>query len=368
MGDLDARGYVIVSSGGPAQCGAAQTGCETFARGTFEPASVCTRTCEAKGEEGPGAVVPTEPSCRAPLPGEPAGASPDGLVCTFSMISASTEAGRNFADYADCNVVRAQRPYYAAARPASNATDDPRLDDPQYMAELAWVTEQAEASACVCCHSSSKTPSGAAVWDTEAGPLWIDTVTDAALAMFGGYTDSTGFGFYAPEDNNGFDRSTTGLPTTDVPRLRAFVDVELRRRGLTEEEARAQPPFAPSFRELIEYEPEACDEGVGVDEEGTLPWTGGGARYPWIMAADARSPGAPPNWDLPDGTLWALRADFAGPPMSCGLRYGEVPPGAVQRVPSEDDAPASLVSGETYYLAAASDIAQPITRCLFEAP
>jgi len=365
VGDVDADGYVIVSAGEPSACGAAQTGCETFAGGTFAADAACDG-CAATGDEGPGAIVPQVPDCRPALAGEPGGGS-GAEVCTPTLISGSTEAGRFFADYADCDVVRSQRPYYAMA-PTVTETDpsDPRLSDAAYMAEVTWLTEQARASACVCCHSQSATPSGPAAWDVEAGPLWIDTVSDEALAMLAGFTDSAAFGYLEAEANNGFDRSTTGLPTTDVGRLQAFAEQELSRRGLTLEEASELPPFAPFFRDLIEFEPAACEDGVGLDEDGTLRWSGGGARYVWVLEADARSPGAPPNWDLPDGTLWALRVESDAVPMSCGMRYGELMEGVVQRVP-EVGAPPALVPGQTYYLAVMRDIAQPITRCLFTA-
>jgi len=367
VGDLDADGYVIVSAGEPSACGAAQTGCETFAGGTFSAAASCD-SCAATGDEGPGAVVPTAPDCRDPLPGEPAGAGPDGQVCTWSVISASTEPGRRYIDYADCDVVRSQRPYYADPSEGTDDPDDPRLDDAEYMAELDWVRTQAESSACACCHSDSGTPSGPAAWSFEAGPLWIDTVSDEALAMIAGYTDSAAFGFFEAEANNGFDRSTTGLPTTDVPRLQAFAERELTRRGLTVAQAEVLPPFAPFFRDLVEYEPEACDEGIGVDADGNVRWTGGGARYVWVMEADARSPGAPPNWDLPEGTLWAIRAEPDADAIGCGFAYGDAGAGVVQRVPADGAAPPALTSGARYYLAVMRDIAQPITRCLFTAP
>lgn len=367
VGDPSADGYVIVSSGGPAACGAAQTGCETFAGGTFVPDPACD-ACAATGEEGPGAIVPTSPDCRDPLPGEPPGAT-GGRVCTPALISGSTEPGRRFADYASCDVVRTQRPYYAMPSEAPTPRpDDPRLDDADYLAEVAWVREQVEASACSCCHTASLTPSGAAIWDTDVGPLWIDTVTDPALAMIAGFTDSSAFGFLPASENNGFDRSRTGLPTTDVERLRAFALGELERRGLTRAEAEALPPFAPFFQELIDHVPEDCDEGVGVDAEGRLRWTGGAARYVWVLEADARSPGVPPNWDLPDGTLWAITVPHDAAPLGCGMSYGELGPGALQRIPADGSAPPPLTSGETYYLAVMRDIAQPITRCRFVAP
>lgn len=366
VGDPDAEGYVIVHTGEPGACGGAQSGCETFAGGTFLPSDDCSG-CTATGDEGPGAIVPTEPDCRAPLAGSPPGLSA-GEVCTPTLISASTEPGRRFADYADCDVVRTQRPYYSMPPEGETDPSDPRLDDAAYLEEVAWVRAQAEASACVCCHSDADTPSGPALWNIDAGDLWIDTVSDEALAMFAGFTPSASFGFLPVEENNGFDRSTTGLPTTDVPRLQAFAETELARRGLTRAEAEALDPFAPQFQELIDHEPEPCEDGIGLDDSGTLQWSGGAARYLWVLEPGSASPGVPPNWDLPDGTLWALKAESESPPMSCGMTYGAVVDGTTQRVPADGSEPPALTSGETYYLAVMRDLAQPITRCLFIAP
>jgi hypothetical protein len=367
LGTVGGMGYTITSSGGPSACGPAQSACETFARGTFTPAPICVG-CELTGSETTGGFTPMTVDCRDPRPGEPAGTGPGGQVCTPTIISGSTEPGRQYADYASCDVVRTQRPYYMRRSTAPMAgADDPRLADTTYMGEVDWLRTQAEASACACCHTASRTPAGAGIWDTEAGPLWVDTVSDAALAMLAGFTDSAAFGYLPAAQNNGFDRSTTGLPTTDVPRLQAFATRELARRGLTVDQARGLPPFAPFFRDLIDYRPSACPDGVGVDASGALHWTGGTARYISVLRADAPSPGVPPNWDLPEGTLWAIAVPPTSLPMGCGTQYGALPPNAYQRVPATGAAPA-LVSGETYYLYVQRDVAQPITRCTFTAP
>ncbi len=361
----EAGGYETVSSGDGDGCGAAQSACETFAGGTFVAGAACDSCAPAPAITGQ-PFIPVYTDCRPAAEGEPAGAS-DGEVCTPTVVSGSTEPQRRYADYADCAVVRSQRPYYPRVPEAPAVDGDPRLDDAAYLGEVAWVKQQAEASACACCHTASDTPMGAAVWDTEAGPLWIDTVSDEALAMLGGYTDSAAFGFLPAAENNGFDRSQTGLPTTDVERLRAFVADELARRGLTTEQAGALPPFAPIFRELIEFEPQPCEAGQGMDADGTLRWTGGGARYVYVLEADAQAPGVPPNWDLPAGTLWSISVPPTALEMGCGMTYGQLPTGAVQRLPAEG-APPALTSGETYFLYVLRDIAQPITRCLFTAP
>ena len=111
----------------------------------------------------------------------------------------------------------------------------------------------------------------------------------------------------------------------------AFLDRELMRRGLTVAEARELPPFAPFFRELIEFEPEACDDGIGLDAEGTLHWTGGNARYLSVLEADAQAPGVPPNFDLPEGTLWSIAVSPEATSIACSLPYGTLPEGVSQR-------------------------------------
>ena len=69
----------------------------------------------------------------------------------------------------------------------------------------------------------------------------------------------------------------------------------------------------------------------------------------------AQSPGVPPNWDLPDGTLWAIAVPPTSLPMGCGTAYGALPTTAFQRVPATG-APPALVSGETYYLYVQRDV------------
>jgi hypothetical protein len=91
--------------------------------------------------------------------------------------------------------------------------DDPRLSDEAYLAELAWVTEQVEASGCVCCHDSKVLGKQAGEWDIRLGPLWLDSLPDTGLALFAGLADSSTLGAYHPEDNNGFNRDITGIPS-----------------------------------------------------------------------------------------------------------------------------------------------------------
>ncbi len=73
------------------------------------------------------------------LPAEDAGQSANGQVCTWQAISGCTEEGRRYSDYASCDIVRSQRPYYPAPPAATAGREDKRLEDSQYVAELDWV-------------------------------------------------------------------------------------------------------------------------------------------------------------------------------------------------------------------------------------
>lgn len=301
------------------------------------------------------------------LEGEPGGDGPDGQVCTWEAISGATEEGRRYVDYASCEPVLSQRPYWAYDVPSSAIPDDPRLDDPAWVAEFEWVTGQVESSACVCCHSADLAPDGPSGWYLEADGVWLDTVDDDGLAMLAGWVDSTAFGAFDPDDNNGFARELTGQPTTDPARMRAFLEGELDRRGLVPGDFSETRPFGGPLYDQLFYEPQACAGGEGVGADGGVRWAGGAARYVYVLEADAMSPGVPPNLDTPDGTLWRLDVSHLEPAVDSGIDFGSEPPGASQVVPADGPAPA-LQSGEQYYLVALRDIYQPITRCLFTAP
>lgn len=357
---------VVVPGADADSCRQQERGCEIFGGGIFVPAPVCGGDDLPEGE---GTVFqwPTL-ECRAPLEGEPAGQSADGEVCTWSMISGCTEPGRKFAEYASCEQVRTQRPYSAVPPNPPPVDPDPRLADPQYAAELAWVTEQVEACACVCCHQTSETPEGAAIWDIEAPGNWINTFSPYGLAFAGGFLDSYLLGAYASADNNGFDRERTGIPTTDPDRLRAFFAKELEFRGTSAEAFAGQDPVPGIFYQQAIFAPQACAEGEGVAADGTLTWAGGRARYVYVLDAGAENPGVPPNLDLPAGTRWRVEVPWDTEPMTSGaVRYGTIPDGARQAFPA-GGSPGALQPGTTYYLYVLADIAVPITRCLFTAP
>ncbi|MEO1269853.1 MAG: proteinase inhibitor [Myxococcota bacterium] len=364
-GSPEGEGYAIISAGDDTSlCAPAEVGCTLLGGERFELGNTCMDEEPVVTDPTQGGVfIPPFEECVPPREGEPAGNGPDGTVCTQQAISGATEPGRRYEDYGRCEVVLSQRPYYPVppAGPAG-AEDDPRLDDPVYMEELTWVTEQIEATACTCCHVERLTPNGPSNWYTDAGVLWVDTMADSGVAMMAGLADSTAFGAFAPERNNGFDRDTTGTPTTDIERMRAFFVAELERRGASTREADYEPFGGPLYNQLI-FEPPRCDT-QGITAEQGVYWTGGTARYVYILEADALNPGVPPNLDRPEGTLWKLDVPPDNDPIERGFGYGTLPEGAVQAWP-EGGEPAPLTVGEDYYLYVLRDVALPVTRCIF---
>jgi hypothetical protein len=303
--------------------------------------------------------------CRAPVEGDTTDAA-DGQVCTNVFIGGCTEPGKRFQDYGSCDVVRTQRPFWQKDPSGTTSADDPRLKDEAFMAELGWVTEEAAACGCVCCHSSGALPE-TAVWDIDSDGIWTDALTDRGVAMFTGELSSEILGAYPPDENHGFDRDTSILPTTDVGRMVAFFQAELDRRGVTDDDIAGMTPFGAGILEQASKAPEACVKGEGVDAEGLVHWTGGDARYVYVLREGSATPTIPPNLDTPEGTLWRLDMKPSSEPVATGITYGSTPAGSVQKVPSQG-APPTLTSGETYHLVALRDVLFARTSCLFVAP
>lgn len=356
------------------RCASVKRGCEFFGGGSFQPTALCGGLPTDSGPRGLPTFQQPYLACKAPLPGEPAGRGDQGLVCTWSAISAATEEGRDFNDYGDCNTVRTQRPYYPVPAASDANRADPRMDDPAYAAEVQWVKQQVQATACVCCHST-RAPQGTSNWFVESGPNFANSFLPRGLAMGAGWINTVTFGAYPPEQNNGFTRATPANPThtifvtTDDARMRRFFEGELAHRGLTRADFEGQTFGVGPLDEQYTFVPKACEAGEGVAADGTITWVGSPARYLYVLAASSASPGVPPNLDLPMGTLWRLDVPWLnGTPMPSGsVKYGVVPEGNAQRAPAEG-APPALESGQTYYLYVMQDIAIPVTRCLFTAP
>ena len=309
-----------------------------------------------------GAWIPPFEDCRAPLAGE-TGQGPEGKVCTNVMISGCTEPGKYYPDYAACAVVRTQRPFWPAPPAKEPSADDPRLQDTAYMSELAWVTEQLEASACTCCHDSRVLDGKVGQWDIHRGPIWLDTLSDTGLALFVGLADSSALGAYPASENHGFDRERTGVPTTDTDRMQRFLRAEMQHRGISEEQARAVPPFGGPIYTNLSMPTVAC-RGQGVDADGRVQLADATVRYVYVMQDNARNPGVAPNMDLPEGTLWRLDVLASAAPIAGGFAYGSTPEGTFQARPEKERAPL-LSKGQRYKLYALRDVGLPVVNCTF---
>jgi hypothetical protein len=336
--------------------------------GTDEPTALVFRSdvmpVMSTDEALPGVFIPPFETCRDPEPGE-SGAGRNGKVCTNSLISACTEPGKYFADYGSCDVVRTQRPFWEEPPANEPAADDPRIDDAAFMDELAWMTQQVEACACVCCHDSRSFGGRFGQWDIALGPIWLDTLSDEGLVLFAGLADSTTLGAYPAEQNHGFDRTRTGIPTTDTARMQAFLNAELERRGISAEDAAEVPPFGGPLYTLAIAEPPACKPGEGIDEDGRIRWLSGEARYIHVAEQGTDNPGVPPNLDLPEGTLWRLDVLASAEALASGVRYATTPKGSFQTLPESREAP-ELVRGQIYHLTVLADPGLPLANCEFE--
>ena len=355
-------------------CGSMRTGCELFGGGYWEPGALCG---------GPGAdelVVWTDPFpaarrvCRAPKEGEPRGQSEGGQVCTWEGVHGATEEGRDYRDYASCELSWRQRPYRAAPPNERVNAPDARLEDPTYVAEQQWVKSQVRSQSCTCCHSPTA-PSGAAVFDVDRPGSFANQFNDRGLAQAAGWVNSVPLGAFPAAQNNGFQRADLNHPdlsifmSTDPERMRRFFERELVHRGRTREDFVGKPDGLGQLTEQFLFRPGECSAEEGLGADGTVKWKGGRARYVYVLEAEARSPTVPPNLDLPEGTVWRVDVPQDGTPLAMGsVRYGVVPPGTRQRFPADGSAPARLVSGRRYYLYASADVLMPLSRCLFTAP
>ena len=353
---------LVLSGSAPTDCQIAVEGCVIFARGQYEPSTQCEGQYEPVESILPNDVgtvfIPFEQIC---IDGEP---NDQNSRCTWQAIGGCAPEGELFSDYAQCNPVLTQRPY--APVPGSGyetPQDDPLRQDENYLAEVEWVRSQAKSCGCVCCHEESKTPSGAAVWDTDKEGLWIDDWNPRGLAMGAGWLDSSTLGAFPANENNGFDRTTTVLPTTNVERMVQFFEGELARRGYTPEDFTNINPIGGPLYEQSLFEPSVCENGEGVTTDGKVSWVGGAARYIYVLEVGSNNPATPPNLDTPEGTLWRVDVHYQADGLT-ELNYGDTPERTMQKVPEMGSAP-TLIEGQQYYLYVLKDIAIPITRCLF---
>ncbi len=352
------------------KCGSNRFGCETFAKGYWEPSAFCSGSDEIVVASDP--FPQPELVCVDALSGEPEGQSDGGQVCTWNVVSGATEEGRHFSDYVGCEAVRRQRGYSPVPPNALSEEADARMDDPTYVTEVDWVRSQLHSGSCDCCHSAAA-ERGAAIFDADFEGNLANTFNDRGLAMGAGWVPTVGFGTYPAEENNGFERSSpdnpylSAFPTTDQARMKAFFEGELAHRGRTQEEFADDTYGAGPLDEQLNYVPERCSADEGVFKDGTFRWLPGRARYVYVLEADSANPTVPPNLDLPEGTIWRVDLPADGTPVSAdAVKYGEVPGGMTQAFP-ESGAPAALVDGKDYYLYVSADVVYPISRCIFTA-
>ncbi|MFO0600627.1 MAG: hypothetical protein U0228_35290 [Myxococcaceae bacterium] len=374
LGKSEEYTWITMIGSDASACASTKRGCEFFGGGIFGPSKLCSGV---DPDSSTGVGLPTfqwpERVCKDPLPGEPAGQSEGGKVCTWEMISAATEEGRAFDQYASCDRVRTQRPYYSAPTRVDATADDARLNDPAYATELAWVKKQINSTACVCCHST-RAPQGPSNWHVDQPGNFMNGFYNRGLAMGAGWIDTTSFGTYPADQNNGFHRTSPSAPgetifvTTDLARMKRFFEGELAYRGIKREDFPPMSYGAGPLDDQRAYVAQACTNGEGVAADGTMTWRLGAARYVYVMEATSSPPGVPPNLDMPAGVLWRFDVPWTGTAVASGsVKYGVVPEGATLRAPLMGPAPA-LESGKQYYLYVMADIAQPNTRCLFTAP
>lgn len=164
-------------------------------------------------------------------------------VCTLVSVSGATAEGLTYPT-ALCPEVRALgRPFHSVPVPHRTKADDPRLNDGEFQRELHWVTAQVRSTACTCCHASVLSEH-AAMWDIDTDAIWTDQLTPRGLAIMSGRLDSSLFGDSTAEENHGFTRRLTGVPSTDGERMRAFFDRELARQGVSAEQIHSMRPLA----------------------------------------------------------------------------------------------------------------------------
>jgi hypothetical protein len=194
-------------------------------------------------------------------------------------------------------------------------------------------------------------------------------MSDQAVGMFAGYLDSSALGAYPIEENNGFDRINSGMPTTDAGRMVAFWLAEFDRRGLDPADMEDYLPVGNVLLEQVNFELDRCEAGEGIGADGTITWLDDRtARYLYVLEGGSKNPGVPPNFDSPDGVLWRVDVPHTEEGFPSGVSYGTPPAQSFQVHPGDGAAPTTLVAGRDYHLYVLFDVALPIARCVFTAP
>ena len=377
IGKTDKYTWITMMGVDASACASTKRGCEFFGGGIFAPSNLCAAIDPDSSAGGVGLPIFQWPErvCKDPLAGEPAGQGPNGQVCTWEMISAATEEGRSFEDYASCDRVRTQRPYYPAPTQDNAEQDDARLADPAYAArgDLAQDADQRDRVRVL--------PLDRARRRALRTGTWISPATSSTASTRAGWRWAQGGSTPAASAPSPPSRTTASTAprrdsptesifvTTDQARVKRIFEAELAHRGIKREDFPAQSYGAGPLDDQRLYQATDCDNGEGVAADGTMTWRQGSARYVYVMEATSSPPGVPPNLDMPAGVLWRFDVPWTGAAVASGA--GDATASRLRARCSGlrlmGPAPA-LVSGQKYYLYVLADIAQPNTRCLFTMP
>lgn len=290
-----------------------------------------------------------------------------GHVCVQNYIAGAVSNGQEFVDYGKCEVVREQRPYRYIPPQGGDDPNDPRLQDAAFKKEYDWFVAQIRSVGCSCCHTA-KSGVKSTKWDLDARGVFLDQLSTFGLAVFSGENvDFPRLAHFDAKDNYGFDQTETAVPTQDPARFKAFVMQEVKRRGLTVEDLKAQRRFPGGIFDVVKDQPTtACEAGIGVKTDGTISWGTSGARYVYVMRQGTENPLGPPSLNRPEGTLWFIRMITSAEPLASGALYGDRPQGARQEFPALNQKPEELKPGQTYKLYVAKDVLSPSVNCEFK--
>ena len=288
-------------------------------------------------------------------------------LCLWNHIAGSVPDGYKYTDFLNCDKAFTQGPSWFIQPKQVHVSDVELLNDPEFVRELNWVADQVKTSGCACCHSSQEF-GYAVMWDIDAPGVWTDTFSTNSVAMSAGLSQGhERFGYFDPESNHGFDRSGTVISTTDTERMRAFFKAEFERRGGTQEDIEASTAESDRVTYQLSEESLPCQAGEGVAPDGKIYWNGENARQIYIQELNAENPGFPPNFDLPENTLWALYVDTSADALFSGtVTAGEVREGTRQMIPEAGQPLPPLEEGRQYRLFVTSDFVKPrMANCVF---
>ena len=295
-------------------------------------------------------------------------------LCFWQNAQGCVPAGQNYKEIASCDIAMTTSARFFKFPGYKFESDITVMDAPEYAAEADWAKDQIRSCGCLCCHDSKMGAEDgfATAFDIAAEGIWTDTMTDFGLLTAAGIIDTELLGgTFDPETNHGFNRVASIFPSSDEDRMTAFFLGEVERRGLSAEEIQELVDSVPArFAGLYTNyagETETCEEGFGVEVDGTVHWGGAqAARYVYVMEETALNVADPPGLDTPEGILWRMDTPEEGVPHESGtVTYGVAPEGAFTKIPAEGEAPA-LVEGTTYKLFVLRDFGpMRIANCTF---